>query len=127
MSKHIPETSLEAYRNLDPIKVSQTMIKISETLKVIGKGNYEDIASASGMPEAKVWKRLIDCIRAGLIHRLDETKKTAHGNKSYLYAHGPATQLQKKTERVMKGKTVAEYSLDIQEIQKTTFKQQTLF
>jgi len=116
MSKHIPETSLEAYRNLDPIKVSQTMIKISETLKVIGKGNYEDIAVASGMPEAKVWKRLIDCIRAGLIHRLDETKKTAHGNKSYLYAPGPATQLQKKTERVMKGKTVADHSRDIQKI-----------
>ena len=99
--------------NLDPIKVSQTMTKIAETLKAIGKGNYEQIAEASGMPEAKVWKRLIDCIRAGLIHRLDETKKTAHGNKSYLYAPGPATQLQKKNERVMKGKTVVDYSREL--------------
>jgi len=49
-----PSTSLEAYANLDPIKVSQTMLKISEALKTIGKGNYEDISRASGMPESKV-------------------------------------------------------------------------
>jgi hypothetical protein len=84
-----PETSLEAYRNLNPIKVSQTMLKISEALKTIGKGNYEDISRASGMPEAKVWKRLIDCVRGELIHATGETKPTVHGNKSNIFAPGP--------------------------------------
>lgn len=107
------ETSLEAYRSLDPVRISQTMQKIADTLKVIGKGNYEQIAAASNMAEAKVWKRLIDCVRAGLIHRTEETKLTKNGCKSYLFAPGPATQIVKKRERVMKGKTVAQYSKDI--------------
>lgn len=89
------------------------MIKIAEALKVIGKGNYEDISRASGMPESKVWKRLIDCVRAGLIHRLDETKKTKQNNKSYLFAPGPATQLQKKRERVMKGPSISQFAKKI--------------
>jgi hypothetical protein len=122
-----PDTSNDAYHNLDPIRVSKTMTKITEALKVIGKGNFEDIALAAGMAEQKVWKRLIDCVRAGLIHRLDEKKKTKQNNNSYLYAPGPATQLRQKRERVMKGKTVADHSRDIQEIQKTIFKQPTLF
>lgn len=107
-----PPTSLEAHSRLDPIKVSQTMIKIKETLESLGKGNYEMIAETSGMPEAKTWKRLIDCVRAGLIHRTEEIKMTKNGYKSYLYAPGKGPEVEKK-KRVMKGPTVADFSKSI--------------
>lgn len=107
------ETSIEAYKKLDPVRVSQTMQKIADALGVIGKGNYEMIAIAAGLKQSQAWKRLIDCVRAGLIHRLDETMLTKDGCKSYLYAPGPANQVQAKKERVMKGKTVSQFSKDI--------------
>lgn len=105
-----PETSLDAHASLDPVKVSQTMAKISEAVKKLGKANYEMVADLTGMPEPKVWKRFIDCARAKLIHRTEETKKTKHGYKSYLFAPGPATEVAQKKERVLKGKTVVDYS-----------------
>jgi predicted transcriptional regulator len=116
------ETSIEAYRKLDPIRVSQTMQKISDALKTIQKGNYEMIAVAAGLKQSQTWKRLIDCVRAGLIHRIDETMLTKDGCKSYLYAPGPATQIAAKKERVMKGKTISQYSKDI-----LSFQQEKLF
>jgi hypothetical protein len=115
-----PDTSLEAYRTLDPIRVSQTMTKIAETLKVIGKGNYEQIATAAGMTEAKCWKRLIDCVRAGLIHRTEETTLTRNGKKSYLYAPGPQPAEPPKSEKSLPGKTISDYS-------KAILNQQSLF
>src|ERR1700761_4486615 len=105
-----PETSLEAHRRLDPIKISQTMVKISEAIKMLGKANYEDVAAYLKEPEPKIWKRFTDCMEAKLIHRTKETKKTKHGYKSYLFAYGPATEKIKKKERVMRGKSVSEYS-----------------
>jgi hypothetical protein len=113
MKRKNPSTSLEAHARLDPIKVSQTMTKITDTLKSIGKGNYEDISAAAQMPEAKCWKRLIDCVRAGLIHRTDAIKMTKNGYKSYLYAPGGTPEPVKKKERVMRGKSVVDYSKSI--------------
>lgn len=110
MKRKNPITSLEAHAKLNPIKVSQTMTKIAQTLEAIGKGNYEDISEASGMPQAKTWKRLIDCVRAGLIHRTDEIKMTKNGYKSYLYALGGTPEPAKKKEKVMKGKSVSDFS-----------------
>lgn len=122
-----PETSLEAYRNLDPIQVSQTMIKIADALKKIGKGNFEDIALAAGMPEAKVWKRLIDCVRGELIHATGETKLTVHNNKSNIFAPGPSTERIKRKERVMKGASVADHSRAIKKLSQPIPAPQRLF
>jgi hypothetical protein len=110
MKRKNPSTSLEAHARLDPIKVSQTMVKISEAIKVLGKANYEDVAAYLGEPEPKIWKRFTDCMKAKLIHRTEETKKTKHGYKSYLFAYGPTIEEVKKKERVMRGKSVADYS-----------------
>lgn len=122
-----PETSLEAYRALDPIKVSQTMIKISDALKVIGEGNFEDIAAAAGMPEPKVWKRLIDCVRGELIHATGETKPTVHGNKSNIFAPGPSPERVKRKERVLKGKTISDFSKALNQVKQSIHSQESLF
>lgn len=122
-----PSTSLEAYAALDPIKVSQTMHKITETIKRLGKANYEMVAESSGMPEAKVWKRLIDCVRADLIHRTEDTKLTKSGHKSYLYAAGPAAEPAKKKERVMRGKYIVDYSRALNQVQQSLNSVEKLF
>lgn len=127
MKRKNPETSLEAYKKLDPIRVSQTMNKIAQALVIIGKGNYEMIAEAAGMAEQKCWKRLIDCVRAGLIHRTDETKITKSGCKSYMYAIGPASQVANKRERVLKGRTVQDFSKAINQAKQSASSLERLF
>lgn len=105
-----PDTSLDAYKSLDPIKISLRMQKIADGLNTIGKGNYEQIALAACLREDQVWKRIIDCIRAGLIHRTQEKRKTKDNRDSYVFAPGPATQIAAKKERVMKGPSVSDFS-----------------
>lgn len=116
MKRKNPQTSLDAYNSIDPIKVSQTMQKISDALIAIKKGNYEMIAEQAGMPEQKTWKRLIDCVRAKLIHRTEETKLTKNGYKSYLFAPGPASEEVEKKKKVMKGPTVQQFSKAINQL-----------
>jgi predicted transcriptional regulator len=104
------ETSVDAYRGLDPNKMSETYVAIVESLKLMGEGNYQDIAQCSEMPEARVWKRIGEVMKMGLIHDTGKTKKTTHGNKSRIYALGPSAENVEHKKRVLKGKTVVDYS-----------------
>lgn len=113
MKKKQIDTSRAAFDSLNPITISIRMQKIADRLKTLGKGNYEQIAIAAGLREDQVWKRLIDCMKAGLIHRTEEKRKTKDNRDSYVFAPGPATQIAARKERVMKGKTVAQFSKDI--------------
>ena len=110
MKRRNPITSDAAYCGLDPNKMSETHVAIVESLKLIGEGNFEDMAKCSGMPEARIWKRIIDVVRKGLIHDTGKEKLTANGNGSRIFALGPSPEPAKKKERVMKGKTVADFS-----------------
>lgn len=103
-------TSHAAFESLNPITISIRMQKIADGLKILGKGNYEQIALAAGLREDQVWKRLIDCMKAGLIHRTEEKRKTKDNRDSYVFAPGPATQIAAKKERIMKGKSVVDFS-----------------
>lgn len=111
MPKRIqPDTSMDAYLSLDKVKITQTHLAITKALEAIGKGNYEMIAKHMGVPYQKVWKRLKEAVDAKLIHNTGEWVKTEGGYKSYMFAAGPATETVKKKERVMKGKTVSQFS-----------------
>lgn len=113
MAKRVnPQTSFDAYHGLDPNKLSETFVAIVESLKIIKEGNYQDIAEHSGMPEARIWKRISDLLKPeyNLIHDTGKTKKTTHGNKSRIYALGPSVAEVEHKKRVLKGKTVADFS-----------------
>lgn len=112
-----PDTSIDAYNSLNPIKISQTMQKIVETLNIIGKGSYELIAEHAGMPEQRVWKRLIDCVRARLIHDTGERTKTKSGHPCRVFAAGPGTAEVEHKKKVMKGPTVQEFAKAINQVQ----------
>lgn len=82
MSKiKLPETSLEAYRSLDPVKLSDTYKKIVLALSELGSGTFEDISKKMKVDKSVVWKRLSELERANIIYR-PGTKKTLKSGRS---------------------------------------------
>lgn len=127
MNKKVAATSKEAYHSLDPVKIHQTHINITKALECLGKGNYEAIAAYLNIPEQRVWKRLNEACRAGLIHNTGETTLTKAKRKSYMYAAGKSFETLVRKERIMKGKTVADFSRAIKQVQISSIIETTLF
>lgn len=117
-----PSTSLEAYRNLDPVRLSKMHQDIVRALKAIGEGNYEAIASFLMVKPEKVWKRLNEAEKAGAIFKPGNTVITKNGAKSYTYrATQPGQSNEPITEKAMPGKTISDFSKQIHKIQQTLF------
>lgn len=124
----IPQTSLDAYRGLDPGKLREMYVKIVEALSVIKEGNYELIAAQAEEKESRIWKRLSEVRKLGLIHNTGKKIKTKDGCESYIYAIGPGTGNEKpKKERVMKGKTISDFSKAINQVKQSTPSIEKLF
>jgi len=123
MAKRKPvETSLEAYRNLDPVRLSQTQQDIVRAVKALGEANYEAIADFLMQKPEKIWKRLVEVERAGEIYKPGNTVLTKNGAKSYVYrATLPGQSVEKVTEKALPGKSVSDFSKNIQKIQQTLF------
>lgn len=76
-----PQTSIDAFRSLDPAKLSDTYKKILLALSAIGSGTFEDIAKKMKVDKSVVWKRLSELERANVIYR-PGTKKTLKSGRS---------------------------------------------
>lgn len=114
----LQKTSLEAYRSLDPKKISDIHKRILDALKVIGKGHYEDIAKAAHADPSRIWKRLSECHKSGLIERTGERKALSSGRDGFVWTLADKyVPLVKITESVIPGKTISEYSKAIHQIQ----------
>jgi predicted transcriptional regulator len=113
MKRKNPETSNEAYRSLDPMKINETHGRILDGLKSIGSGTYEDLANFLSLENQRVWRRLSELHRGGLIHRTGERKIMKSGRQGFVWVPGSATEPVKKKERVLKGKTVVDFSKSI--------------
>lgn len=82
MSKSkIQETSMEAYRSLDPTKLRDTYKRIILALSELGSGTFEDIAKKMKVDKSVVWKRLSELERANILYR-PGTKKTLKSGRS---------------------------------------------
>lgn len=109
-----PETSQEAFRALNPVKVSEIHQQILWGLKMIGSGHYEDISYAIKRPKEKVWRRLKELEDGKLIYR-DGTKKllsTGRNAMVWRLVEKEGTP-EKVTEKALPGKGVADYSRKI--------------
>jgi len=104
------ETSLDAFHSLDPDKIKSLHKKIVSALEVIKEGTYEDIASHLKEEPVRVWKRMSECHRMGLIHRTGDRKKMASGRQGFIWAAGQASEEVEKKKRVMKGPTVQQFA-----------------
>lgn len=76
-----PQTSIDAYRSLDPIKLSDTYKKIVLALTELGSGTFEDISKKMKVDKSVVWKRLSELERANILYR-PGTKKTLKSGRS---------------------------------------------
>lgn len=121
--RKLPETSLAAYRSLDPVRITKTYQIILDALKVIGTGNYEAIAKQATVNESRIWKRLSEMESAGLIYKPGTTVTTKSGRQSFQYSicNPNEPKIEKKTEKVLKGKSVSDYSKTISSIQANLF------
>jgi predicted transcriptional regulator len=117
--KKIPETSTAAYRSLDPDKLNERYSKILAALGQIKEGTFEEIAKAAKLDKEKVWKRLSELALAGLIYRPGNKRKLKSNREGYTWMlTGAVTEEMQQRERVLDGKSVADYSKDITTIVK---------
>jgi predicted transcriptional regulator len=83
--KQMPETSLEAYRSLDPVKLSDTYKKIILALSELGSGTFEDIAKKMKVEKSIVWKRLSELERANILYKPGTKKTLKSGRMGFVW------------------------------------------
>lgn len=77
----MPETSVEAYKSLDPIRLNDTYKGIILALSELGSGTFEDISKKMKVDKGVVWKRLSELERANILYR-PGTKKTLKSGRA---------------------------------------------
>ena len=108
MSTHKqPETSLEAYRSLEPNKIQQIYKDIMGALSVIGEGSFEDISAHLKIDKSRVWKRLGEMQKLGMIYRPGNKRMLKSGRNGFTWMlsneHTPKTD--KQEANVFRNKT----------------------
>lgn len=81
----MPETSLEAYKSLDPIRLNDTYKGIILALSELGSGTFEDIAKKMKVDRSVVWKRLSELERANIIYRPGTKKTLKSGREGFIW------------------------------------------
>lgn len=122
--KNIPATSREAFASLDPNKISQIKKDIVMALRINGPETYEGIARFLKKDPQKIWKRMSECHRDGLIERTGERRKMASGREGFIWR---ATDKLPATEKALPGKTVADFSRALTHPQTSKYTQERLF
>lgn len=113
------ETSKAAYDSLQPDDIREMYRTIMITLSAIGMGTFEEIAAHAKVERERVWKRLSEMERMELIYRPGNKRVLRSGRQGYCWAltgqHLPKTEA---NERALKGKGIADYSREINDISK---------
>lgn len=80
-----PQTSIDAYRSLDPAKINEIYKRIVSALVVIKSGTFEDIAKQMKEEKSVVWKRLNEMEKIKLLQRPGTKKKLKSGRDGYVW------------------------------------------
>lgn len=104
---NVPETSKEAYKSLDPDQIRDIYKRILWALSQIGEGTYEMIAISLKERESRIWKRLNEMQKMGLIYRTENKKALSSGSMGFTW---------KRT--LEQTETIQDYSRKIQDISK---------
>lgn len=88
MKRKLPETSIDAYKSLDPRDLNETYRQILYALDNIGEGTFEDISSFLKVDKSKVWKRLSELNKMELIYRPGNKKLLKSGKQGYTWMKG---------------------------------------
>jgi len=108
--KNIPDTSKEAYKSLNPDEIRGAYRDIMIALSVLIKGTFEDISAYLGEDKSRIWKRLSEMERMGLIFRPGSKKVLKSGRQGYEWAltsnYIPKTEA---SEKALKGEAIVDY------------------
>ena len=124
MGKKLPETSLEAYRSLEPDKMQQIYKDIVSALSVIGEGTFEDISAWLRIDKSRVWKRLSEMQKLGMIYNTGRKKLLKSNRNGFTWMlTTDATPKTDKQENVFKNgqKASTDYAKQLIQPQPTLF------
>lgn len=111
ISKKVIDTSVEAFKSLDPAKLTETYRSIMYALVKIGEGTTEEIAASAKISHEKVWKRVNELAKMDLIYQPGNKRPMRSGRLGYtwmLTLKGvPKTDA---AEKALKGVAVVDYS-----------------
>lgn len=114
----IPETSLEAYKSLDPARLTDTYKKILLGLFELGSGTFEDIAKKMKVDKSVVWKRLSELERSNIIYRPGTKKTLKSGRVGFVWMikslDGISSLIEE--EKLKATQTIQDHSRNIQAI-----------
>jgi DNA-binding Lrp family transcriptional regulator len=110
---NVPPTSREAFHSLDPEKINEIHKRILEGLKLLQTGTYEDLAKVLKLKPERVWRRLSELHRAGMIYRTGDRKILSSGRAGFVWAITGSEIKPVTTEKALPGKSVADYSREI--------------
>lgn len=86
MKRKNPDTSIEAYKSLDPESLNETYKGIIKALNVLGTGTYEDIAAFLKKDRIAIGRRMKEVMDKGLVYRTGQTKQLKSGRKGFIWA-----------------------------------------
>lgn len=91
-----PDTSLDAYKSLNPDDIRSIYARIKWALSNIGEGTWEDIGKILNEKDSKIWRRLSEMERLEIIYRTENKKVLSSGRKGYTWKltarHAPTIQ-----------------------------------
>lgn len=111
VKKLIPETSREAFHSLDPVNILELHNRIMDALRIIGSGTFEDIARQAKLEPQRVWRRLSECLKAGIVYRPGTKKPLKSGRNGMVWAlNNPGESTAPVTEKILPGKSISDFS-----------------
>jgi predicted transcriptional regulator len=111
--KHI-ETSIDVYKALQPEQLRQTYKDILFALSQLGEATTEQIAEALKVKPDKIWRRVSEMHRMGLIYRPGTKRLMTSGSMGYTWKlTQPGQSSETVVEKALPGKSVSDFSKKI--------------
>lgn len=106
-----PDTSRAAYKAAASEMIANHKQQILQALKILGQGTGEQIASRARINYFQVQRRISELEKDGLVFKPGHKLPTKTGRLSYVWQLRNPEQVQiTKVEKVLPGKTVADFS-----------------
>lgn len=109
--RKVPPTSLEAWRSITQEQLSDHHAKILSSLVSLKRASAEQISTHASLQYWQITRRMAELERKNLIYKTGAKVATRTGRSAAVYALcKPGEVPKKETERLMPGKTVADYA-----------------
>lgn len=120
MAKKLPDTSVEAWRSIDPTQLAQIYRGILYALGIMNKATFEEIAAHMKVDKSRVWKRMSELERMKLVYRPGSKKLLRSGRNGYEWALTSQVipQTEKDLKTLKETQTIQDHSRNIQSISK---------